>query len=1002
MNTLDPTTELHLPGTAMGGLRRVTVGMCILDMPEQPVARRELAPDDGKDKPPKVKWADDILKGLSFRVLKGAQVMMLRNPASGSSTLLEYETDSKGDLVDQSKKPVRFTVGESFCYFWTRDKRLYGEVRALYSKALDGASGSASAPDDAIETFAREHGFDELEIRTDSLQNYTGQNVFQHEICPMGPFRGGDTRPHARMAALLYGVRAGDKQGLLWRRDIMTTDWTTEDGKPSTFEVPTGAKATQYILAHRPALNAMFLAEVVAAMLVNHVKNSAWHYSVFAQVQAIVAATVNADTDAGTIDALMAAAGAGVNAKTTWVERYRRYAHDCAEAHHRDTGKPLPHDLFEKAVDERAYGWNYDPEGAAREILEHYAVEHPIGVVAREGDELLYDRPAHPAIRDDGSYNPGGNAVGGDAPPKYFEFYRFGFTHEHWPREWAKDEEEWAKLQLKASSRLWSDVVKESEEKSKNDIRRVTQKISAILAKYATWPTLVRDLAAHTWYDADVPSEDDDHAKRAELHERAFRCALDFRFKWWDPLPTDAAHAKLFYVLLDPFLKLVFSGPKAEKGKILSVFFEEHAHELTIWIGQENKADAREELERISARMTPLATVLGGAELMAEIEPISVEADLERQVLRFKHGDSMEEIPTRFFEAETVQPGKGILKKAFKVAHVGLGQAAIPDELRSASKAKHKVERIVEKTLYWVKTRATRDSSPVHVFSKDGRSLEALRMAGQGAVKSRKIAKWLKVVASLFEIAEDLAEIGASLKEKGGVKTFVPIAGHIFGAVHETWEAVEFAYKHSEQLLKVLKRAEHAKKGALYIFKSVAEFCEGGANLAEGIVLMWEGSEMLEEAENQAQRSHETVATLYQVKGVVMIAGGAAATGIIVGGLVAGVGMAALVAITGPLILGVGVVSIVIDAALWMKSDHTAMAELEGNLSQALAQEFGRRFGQDEKEAYQISHTHTRIQHLSEDVEKALAIIARAHPADGMPLQFGMVFVEQEEHPAAP
>jgi hypothetical protein len=95
-------------------------------------------------------------------------------------------------------------------------------------------------------------------------------------------------------------------------------------------------------------------------------------------------------------------------------------------------------------------------------------------------------------------------------------------------------------------------------------------------------------------------------------------------------------------------------------------------------------------------------------------------------------------------------------------------------------------------------------------------------------------------------------------------------------------------------------------------------------------------------------------------------------------------------------------VGLAMDGIIALLTDDSWAAVLEGNLAQALSQEFGKRFDGKSRDSYSISRTHGRISRLSKDVGQAMAILARAHPAEGLPREWWGGIRSNLQAPATP
>jgi hypothetical protein len=988
-----PMVEFHAPGGAMAGVANKPIGLCVLDVPFIPEVRREIAKEEQTArKPPESLSSDDVLKGVRIYPLKNARVMMLPNPVvvpkDRSDPLCEYGTDEKGDLYSASdsgtllkdKKQASFPAGACFHYFWTHNDALYQKIKGLYRKAFHRATGKYDdgPPDsDALQAFVDNNGFDALEVRPDHLDYYTsgGHQLFDSELLAMD--KGGSTMPRKQLAALMHSVRGGEKQGLIWHHDLKGALGT--DLERAGFD---GANATQYVFARRPALSAVFFAEVVACMMVNDIKKSTWHYTQFATAEAIMRVAKNPGLDAAALDEGLHSAGVEKKANPTQtyaLERFRKYAHDCAAARKRKDpeGAWMDRQLFAKAVN------RFDTKGqmdAAIQIRDEFAVWEP---GAEEG-KWTSRRPLQP-LASSPILSLLGKLVDSDRIQQYFDLYQFGLQLEEFPYEHAKDEKQWHDLakDKKDKSKPWYDVVKDVHSSIESHSKAAIERMAGMLAELAPFPVLMRDLASHSCGLGDRLSAADEQQRRNDLHERFFKCAVDFRYSWWDQLVHDRECAKNYYGReLKPFLDVVFSGADAEKGAIYESLFEGYMHELMMWLREKHKGGELDEIFRIGELLSPLVASLG-APKDQPLASIEVTFNLEKELIELGCGDEEDSLTARFYHAKTVKEGKGLVKKAIKAG------ATASEKGKDAAEKVEKARLSARRAAVIAARKRVPGARKVAKWLKEtkGVSKELIPDGGRVFLFVKRGAKHLpaclETLGAIVELAENLADAGELLEKKGFIKTFLPLTSKVVGSLKTFAEATEHVIKHVKTVRRLLMATGKAKE-ILHILHKAAGPLGVAANVFEGVVLVLEGMEMLELSESAHDRGQETQATLYKVKGIVMIGGGGATVAVTVVGLLAGVGCASIVAITGPILMVVGAVCFVIDVAI--EYNKGALDEFRDAFYDALAGEFGSRFDQKNTHDYGISHTHHRILHVESEVNRALRILRLRHPMDGTDL----------------
>jgi hypothetical protein len=919
---------------------------------------------------------------------------------------LKSVSSSKWPVLKRlDRTPFTFTSGEAFWYFWTRDEELYKEVKAAYEAARKGKGFNR------LSDFVLKYGFSLLEVGADHLVSYNHSAPFAHEIQDAEWSNGTVTDPKKaawlKMAALLYCVRPHIvAQGLV------------VDAGPLI-----GLGPSPILLARRPAISAMYLAEVISGFATNHHYNSIWNEAKLAEMEAIVS---QAKTHGGLVEYIRDNMQGDDLDTRIHRESFREYAFDCARATMVVNGKPDGKHPAEKPLDESlfrdALGYNdviapqafNDRTGwrkASTEITEKYHVKDSIG---KTEPNLPPGHPVNPAsltLRADGD----------DAKfaVECFKFYRLAFERERAPRV------------VREGQRLgkdWRSVFDSSASGKAAQSKALAEKARKILHEYGPYGQFLADLGAHHGNDPEL---------RKALHQRYLRVCAEFHHKFWVSLELPPP----------PYCKNALMGQNATVDvSVLDTFFDERTHALALWLAP-LPADA----QSFAAAMLRVFEACGGdPSQQVIVGPPAVVADIKGgklHVTTYDHrevqldgllwvlqeqlkGAGRDGGPTRLdflsalpkpetsdgerqTEGEGAHKGEGGehkeeggLKNIVKEVHE-LGEkkenvdtaGELPDQIKEAKHAAHKLAK--------AKKPARRSASTAKRKPK---------------VKPVTAPKFMETFFATVGLIDAIWNLSKDLEEKGKVATLLPLADKTFVAAASYSGVIEFTLRRSadltrkslhmaqclpaaaqeagsgakvanlaidaaraEEKIRKMENAAQAIKGASKVFGKAAVFVEAAT------LVVVEAPKHGTEARDAIVAGQHALAAVRGVQGAVALVGGVAGMALTAAGAfsaLAGLACAGMFfAMAGPIVAGAGIIILVGEGVVWILSDDSRAKAVDKAFQTAVSRELGARFHEADsglglwsvgsaRVGIGSSRAIDRLKALVADVDQALDAIA--------------------------
>jgi hypothetical protein len=572
-------------------LRPLQLGLCVLDVPDLPEDKPEVA----EEEPPKPKpdAKDPYLEKMKVEVVEEAYVLLFPAPAS-AKTMILCRTNKRGQLVriergevgspvpEDKKRLVFVNEGATYLCFWSFHKGLFERALADVDKDLAKAR--------------RRNPFFEFEARA-----WKRERVFDAEFDDRHPTAQHD---HDKLSFLFHNLGPRGRGFFAHSALAEANRDPTSPYFSVSAELFKGKLETAcWVFARRPALAVTYLAEFSTRYAARLRAASAWHYAQMHTALSLVDAAEKGRRVEELDKELHAALVANRHSYAmsdeahAYHEQYWRYAWECATKE--KGGQRVERKLFERAV---TILFNQDDwKKAAFEIAESFGVLHP-AFTDRRGVEVTGD--VHFKLLEHKK-----------AVLQYFDLYRFGAEQGEKP---------------------WARQVAVAEKSVESALQTVATKLRQAFAAHGGYRALLEDLGAHV---------KDDKA-RESLQRRYLDAAEDSGHSFWDDLPEKAGaggpkedesgelEVERPDPLLDikPYVDVAFIST-AKQAEVFEQFFEHRGHALAHRI-----TEARKGFDELFSKMVNLDEKILKSKLATiKTEDIRLEADFATKKIVVAH-----------------------------------------------------------------------------------------------------------------------------------------------------------------------------------------------------------------------------------------------------------------------------------------------------------------------------------------------------------------------------
>jgi hypothetical protein len=653
-----------------------------------------------------------------------------------------------------------------------------------------------------------------------------------------------------KLAALFGNVVTRSKNGV---RGLLSKQTAKTLGLPGE---------RRWLVARRPAVSMIFLAEIVRRMMLERYAKTLEGFGAYNVGQVVVDLSTTFHPGDPSIDDLIKAAtgkGAALTVTVPWGTKvwdnapFRKIAHIWA-----NDRSVTRREAWDLAHGDRTQWLLGQPSQLQ---TEYEGIQKSLGI-SKEGSA---------------------RTVPADLTMQYYDLYKYGLQHRN---------EDWI----------------ESIRRGKDELRKIEvphfiRRVSAMFERHASFPRLMCDLAAHLRDDELGPPQamradgyDYSAENRTRMLERFLEAAHAFEYPWWKLVfangVTTADYGKGHGKgkrgkpgALAPFVDGVFP-PGKERGSLFTSFFGLHGREI-VWSLCREK-ESRAAFASLCRNVNAFCgDVLGMKKVRTH--DLHLTLDLKTQRLRLRATEAREEEEKRREEEERAeareQDKEAAGESAEFVARVleeRAGEAERMDGFKLVTElmakpleAKERSEDALDVPGKLPQVARGGEKEARKFLEEEEEEEHAIYSGHESSTKH--VATCLKLVAATFELVQALREFDEKAKKEGKVKALLEVGDKLFTATEQSAEALLILAHHAPKLAKLLKlEPEKFEKFLGHVDRlhrvagSAGDVLEMAVYVYDGIRLFQEGSEQLESKDADVRDSGQ----LKQKEGALVAYGG--------------------------------------------------------------------------------------------------------------------------------